>query len=69
MSDWTKVDDRLPEAEDFYMVYVFDGHREANVVDILYWNADHQQFLEWDFMNNVTHWMPLPKPPSEADND
>ena len=63
MPTWIDVNERLPDKEDFYLVYLFDGHREANVVDILYWNADHQQFLEWDFMNNATHWQPLPNPP------
>lgn len=60
---WIDVNERLPDKEDFYLVYVFDGHREENVIDILWWNPDHQQFLEWGFMNNVTHWMPLPNPP------
>ena len=63
MPTWIDASERLPDKEDFYLVYLFDDHREANVVDILYWNADHQQFLERDFMNNATHWQPLPNPP------
>lgn len=66
---WISVDDRLPDSEGFYMVYVFDDHRGENVINILWWNPDHQQFLEWDFMNDVTHWMPLPDAPSIKEDD
>lgn len=30
---------------------------------------DGAPFLGWDFLNSeVSHWMPLPAPPKEADN-
>lgn len=69
MPTWIDASKQLPDSEGLYMVYVFDGHRDENVTDILYWNPDHQQFLEWDFMNNVTHWMPLPDAPKEISNE
>ena len=58
---WIDVNDRLPESECFYLVRLFDGHRDEHVFVILWWNAEHQQFLEWDAMCEPTHWMPIPE--------
>ena len=61
MPTWIDVDDRLPESECFYLVRLFDGHRDEYVFVILWWNSEHQQFLEWDAMCEPTHWMPIPE--------
>lgn len=58
---WIDVNDRLPESECFYLVRLFDGHRDEHVFVILWWNSEHQQFLEWDAMCEPTHWMPIPE--------
>ena len=58
---WIDVDERLPESECFYLVRLFDGHRDEHVFVILWWNSEHQQFLEWDAMCEPTHWMPIPE--------
>lgn len=61
MPTWIDVDERLPESECFYLVRLFDGHRDEHVFVILWWDAEHQQFLEWDAMCEPTHWMPIPE--------
>lgn len=61
MPTWVDASERLPESECFYLVRLFDGHRDEHVFVILWWNAEHQQFLEWDAMCEPTHWMPVPE--------
>lgn len=61
MPTWIDVDDRLPSNECFYLVRLFDGHRDDYVFVVLWWNIEHQQFLEWDAMCEPTHWMPIPE--------
>ena len=58
---WIDASERLPESECFYLVRLFDVHRDEHVFVILWWNAEHQQFLEWDAMCEPTHWMPIPE--------
>lgn len=58
---WIDVEKRLPESERFYLVRLFDGHRDDYVTVILWWNSEHKQFLEWDAMCEPTHWMPIPE--------
>lgn len=58
---WIDASERLPESECFYLVRLFDGHRDEHVFVILWWNSEHQQFLEWDAMCEPTHWMPIPE--------
>lgn len=60
-SGWIDASERLPESECFYLVRLFDGHRDEHVFVILWWNSEHQQFLEWDAMCEPTHWMPIPE--------
>ena len=61
MPNWIDVNECFPESECFYLVRLFDGHRDEHVFVILWWNAEHQQFLEWDAMCEPTHWMPIPE--------
>ncbi|PAT63972.1 DUF551 domain-containing protein [Psychrobacter sp. JB193] len=61
MPTWIDASERLPESECFYLVRLFDGHRNEHVFVILWWNAEHQQFLEWDAMCEPTQWMPIPE--------
>ena len=64
MSDWISVKDRVPEREQMVLVY---GSC---------WNLEVYPYRLAEAMGeppeacfdcpNVTHWMPLPKPPSEV---
>lgn len=66
--DWISVKDRLPEVFDEVIVY-FNGFisiawrgtekRKRGIVD---WHWDSQMSYP-ESLVNVTHWMPLPKPP------
>ena len=66
---WISVQDRLPEAHDdgsVDAVLVTDG----SVIHMAYFNHDTWHFCESGEMKeemfyNVTHWMPLPEPPKE----
>lgn len=59
---WISVEDRLPEESDEYLAYCgeYDGicvlHHE--VLETKSW-----WITQW---KEVTHWMPLPEPPSES---
>ena len=64
-NQWISVDDRLPNElqdvlsfDDFngigHTIYRAKAFKKANVV--------------WE-QTNVTHWMPLPSPPKEQDNE
>ena len=76
---WIRVDDRLPEETQGYLV-VLDNEdvdiRLFNSKDELYqiWPSMLDKFLyltrtgDWTVDDSVTHWMPLPAPPTEKEN-
>ena len=63
---WISVGDKLPDTTVLFKEFlVYDTLN--NKVGHDYWNNEQ---LEWNhYQTHVTHWMPLPKPPSEAGND
>lgn len=63
--NWVSVDERLPKKDDFYLVYVFNGHKDEYETTIKWFSKKEQNFLEWDFQDEVTHWQYLPRPPKE----
>ena len=79
MSEWISVKDRLPEIEQTVIVmqnFKENDHLKYNpyvmaedVSGGIYW-SDKEFYLDHptsDFpcvLENVTHWMPLPEPPS-----
>lgn len=50
-NEWISVDERLPEREGYYLIFTSDG---LILTDI---------FLS-RFNLNVSHWMPIPEPPT-----
>ena len=58
-SEWISVEDRLPEIETYYQT--FNGSEIPAVTTEYY-------YIEkgWSAKRNVTHWQPLPEPPSES---
>ena len=58
---WIIVEDELPDAGYWYLCW------SRNQAEILF--LDTAEPIMWlqdgDYLENVTHWMPLPKPPKE----
>lgn len=68
MSKWISVEDKLPEYGGFYLFWSLDEFPMPLGIDdsvihppVQLWYYDELAILE-----NVTHWMPLPEPPSEG---
>ena len=66
MTDWISVKDRLPEPGEYILVYC-PTRKYAPVWLGWYWEDFFYLFEQDD--DDVTHWMPMPKPPQEATND
>ncbi len=63
MSDWIRVDDRLPVGMNGnYTTYRPNAPIEASVTSTWY-DSWHNG---WSGKYRVTHWMPLPPPPEES---
>jgi len=67
--EWIRVKDKLPENNEECLV-AFDLSPEYFILGKCYHLCIYQEekFHTWELSKivpNVTHWMPLPKPPSE----
>lgn len=69
MSQWIPVTERLPENQVLDAwgipseVIVYSSDLEPNIA--LAWYEDGKwKHDEWGVLKGVTHWMPLPEPPS-----
>lgn len=67
--EWVSVEDRLPEESGMYIVTANDGH--AQRVSFVQWQKKNRI---WNLTGarsywRVTHWMPLPKPPKETNDE
>ena len=66
-SEWISVDERLPNKYGKYLTYGKPNY--SSYVDILYYNPNRSVWYlfdnEWGDceVDDVTHWMPLPKAP------
>lgn len=68
--DWVSVDDRLPENTQEVLAYRPDAHLEPACdrnIKICKYLAIHKTFI--GSMHEVTHWQPLPSPPSAEKNE
>ena len=71
--EWISVKDRLPEIDGYYLATAFDYDGEiwgggTYVLYAEYYNGTwtwSENTTEWDVTDLVTHWMPLPQPPTE----
>lgn len=64
---WISVEERLPEDDSHYLVWAHDNGAEE--VALYYGDGE---WLTDDLENItrvVTHWMPLPEPPEEGDDE
>lgn len=71
MAEWIDVNERLPDKEGYYLVFIVDNFGETRS-EVMYlckyatsfnW-AEHVSSY-WKYHNTITHWMPLPEPPTE----
>lgn len=62
MPDWIKVDERMPEKYRYVLCCCANVKRQCNIVKG-YWDGNR-----WccEMNSNITHWMPLPEPPTEV---
>ncbi|MCP4493289.1 MAG: DUF551 domain-containing protein [Gammaproteobacteria bacterium] len=63
---WISVDDRLPNTIGDYLIYT-----DKNVLMRAYLNRNNHWSGNglYEYIEEVTHWMPLPKPPKELQGD
>ena len=59
---WISVEDRLPKNVSNILGY---GN---GMIYWMFYNSNGNWCLENEHVENITHWMPLPKPP-EANNE
>lgn len=67
MCEWVSVKDRLPGVG--FIVLAYDA--PTNSISLAFREKGYENFVDCDsgyYMNTVTHWMPLPKPPKETCN-
>lgn len=57
---WISVDETLPAFQGYYLVFCPYWENEVCVVEF---DLDLGDFL--DFSGEVTHWQPLPQPPTK----
>lgn len=59
MSEWISVEDAMPEAGQSVWVY-----RNTKIdIDCERFQSDKWDGWDWTYVDDVTHWMPLPEPP------
>lgn len=67
-AEWISVKDRLPDDLRFVLVYIrhkktpYDQYRDIRIMLRL----EKYGWLHLEERSEVTHWMPLPKPPKDA---
>ena len=76
--EWISVEDRLPPVGVWVIASTVsftedcDGNSVSERVSVPLWLKDYDKddgnwFLFHDWPNDVTHWMPLPPPPSHKE--
>ena len=63
--EWISVKDKMPETDEFHFVNCLVCRFSKSVFEAR-WNPrvnDWQQ-LSFEKLDNITHWMPLPEPPT-----
>ena len=62
MGEWISVEERLPEESEMYLVYCVDETVQVCLFIGGQWDAPRVRGSSEEF--GITHWMPLPSPPS-----
>ena len=67
--EWISIDERLPENESNCDIYSIGGYRYTDVLYADYLDSRKHFFHEASdrliYMEEVTHWRPLPNPPMQ----
>lgn len=69
MSEWISVKDRLPDVpkDDYMSDYVLAYDKNAGIWVAFFCSSGYWcEARECVSFENVTHWMPLPEPPTEV---
>lgn len=62
MGEWISVEDKMPEdGTEVYASWSFDSNDGPHQSLASY--AGAEWITDWDGVQEVTHWMPLPDPP------
>lgn len=67
MSDWISVRDRLPDRYSYYWIVASDFFTEGSGIAI--YDDGEWMPLGRQCTMIVTHWMPIPKPPEDKQDD
>jgi IMP cyclohydrolase len=63
---WISVQDKLPDDViycELFLIYSKNPYFRNKVAE---WDDGHWYVSNGEYADEVTHWMPLPKPPREA---
>ena len=64
VQEWISVDDRIPENSGKYLVVYRNKYNGSTSIAIkAYIKCRVGEWWSNDYVYDVTHWMPLPKPP------
>lgn len=66
--NWISVKDRLPEIEGEYLAFGYSVFGAARWIVAMYDPRDkcwYELSSDWDWTDDITHWMPLPDMPKE----
>ena len=64
--EWISVEERLPEKSGYYLICQKSPFWCEEIIQTARWHISSQRFRGAQagcFMDDVTHWMPLPEPP------
>jgi hypothetical protein len=67
LTHWIDVSKRLPDEHNTVLIYNGDFHIGSLIYEKIESDGDYywQNNFYDDFIDSVTHWMPLPEPPDE----
>lgn len=63
---WISVDDELPNSDGYYLVFI-DNNIDIKTVTTCHWVHNNKSFVDVIGFPPVTHWMPLPEPPTDSE--
>ena len=69
MSEWISVEDRMPEAYEWVLIYEPDAEETSRSVRCSFARDNGTWYGGFSDLSaeEVTHWMPIPEPPKEVE--